>query len=66
MFGRLRKRCLLNRRPLKGLLDRLKFQNPGGGRDLLWVGIVLLGLSGGWFMAVQVAGFDGIGMLACL
>ncbi len=44
----------------------LEFRNPGGGRDLLWAGIVLLGLCAGWIMAVQVAGFDGIGMLACL
>ena len=35
-------------------------------RGLLIAGMVLLGLSGGWFMAVHVAGFDGLGMLACL
>ncbi|MDP6958069.1 MAG: hypothetical protein QF645_04565 [Planctomycetota bacterium] len=47
-------------------MERTKIQNPGAGRDLLWAGFVLLGLSGGWFMAVHVAGFDGLGMLACL
>tara|TARA_Y100000588_G_scaffold342484_1_gene387307 strand:- start:204 stop:380 length:177 start_codon:yes stop_codon:yes gene_type:complete len=35
-------------------------------RGVLSAGFVLVGLLFGWGLAVQIAGFEGIGMLACL
>ena len=46
--------------------ERKLLRNRSALQELLWASIVLVGLCSGWILAVRVAGFDGIGMLACL